>query len=199
MVEDERNDTTPESSTPPAEESIQDTPAAEPAGGSEAQLQKQLEEAQNLAEGYRDKLLRKAADFENFKRRTEADFAALVSSANEGLLLSLLPILDDLGRSLAAEKENRNPEAFSAGIEMIRTKFLKILERYGVVRFESEGKSFDVGYHDALLQVPRDDVAPHTVVQEVDPGYMFRDKVLRHAKVVVSTTPPAAEMPNDEA
>lgn len=199
MVDKKPDDTLPETPQPlPGEEPREET-AEEPAAGAEDKLRTDLDEALNRADSFRDQLLRKAAEFENYKRRTEAEFAALIAGANEGLLLSLLPVIDDLDRSLAADKESRNPEAFVAGIEMIRTKFLKILERNGVTPFESIGKPFSVEYHDALLQVPRTDVDPHTVVQEVEPGYMVRDKVLRHAKVIVSTTPPPPEESHDQA
>ena len=70
---------------------------------------------------------------------------------------------------------------------------------YGVVPFSSAGKPFDVGFHDALLQIPRNDLDPHTVVEEVERGYMLYDRVLRHAKVIVSTVPEAPEESNGQA
>lgn len=166
---------------------------------SEDALRAQLAEAQATAEGLRDQLLRKAAEFENYKRRSEADFGSIIKNANESLLLALLPVLDDFGRSLGAGRDALNHEALLSGVELIRTKFLKILEKQGVVPFESAGKPFDVDYHDALLQVPRSDMPPHTVIQEVEPGYMLHDKVLRHAKVIVSTAPAQSEEPNGQA
>jgi molecular chaperone GrpE len=166
---------------------------------SEDALRAQLAEAQALAESLRDQLLRKAAEFENYKRRSEADFGVIIRNANESLLLALLPVLDDFGRSLGAGRDAQNHEALLTGVEMIRTKFLKILEKQGVVPFESTGKPFDVDYHDALLQVPRSDMPAHTVIQEVEPGYMLHDKVLRHAKVTVSTAPAQSEEPNGQA
>lgn len=165
---------------------------------SEDALRAQLTEAQAMVEGLRDQLLRKAAEFENYKRRSEADFGVIIKNANESLLLSLLPVLDDFGRSLGAGRDAQNHEALLAGVEMVRAKFLKVLEKQGVVPFESAGKPFDVDYHDALLQVPRTDLPPHTIIQEVEPGYMLHDKVLRHAKVIVSTAA-APEEPNGQA
>jgi molecular chaperone GrpE len=159
----------------------------------------QLEEAQRLADTFKDQLLRKAAEFENYRRRVESESAAIMRVANESLLLALLPVLDDITRSLKAGKELKGREAFYAGVEMIQGKFLKVLERYGVVPFDSEGKPFDVGLHDALLQIPRADVNPHTVIEEVERGYMIYDRVLRHAKVVVSAAPEATEASNGQA
>jgi molecular chaperone GrpE len=162
-------------------------------------LRLQLARTQELTAGLRDQLLRKAAEFENYKRRSEADIVTIIRNANEGLLLALLPVVDDVGRSLQAGKETQNSEALYAGVEMIRSKFMKMLEKHGVTPFESAGKPFDVNFHDALLQVPRSDVPPRTVIQEVEPGYMLNDKVLRHAKVIVSTSPTGPETPNGQA
>jgi molecular chaperone GrpE len=167
------------------------TPAGET--GPAAGLRAQLEEAQRLAETYKDQMLRRAAEFENYKRRVEADSAAIMRSANEALLSALLPVVDDFARSMKAGKDLKDSEAFYSGVELIHGKFLKLLERFGVIPFESLGKQFDVRFHDALLQVPRADVDPHTVIEEVERGYMLNDRVLRHAKVVVSTAPEAPE------
>jgi molecular chaperone GrpE len=166
---------------------------------SEDALRAQLAETQALAKELRDQLLRKAAEFENYKRRSEADIVTIIRNANEGLFLALIPVLDDIGRSLQAGGDTQNHEALYAGVEMIRSKFMRILQKHGVAPFESAGKPFDVNYHDALLQVPRTDVPPHTVIQEVERGYMLNDKVLRHAKVIVSTSPSEPETPNGQA
>ncbi len=154
-----------------------------------AALEARLDELQKAFDGCRDQLLRKAAEFENYKRRSETEFAAIIKNANEYLLMSLLPVVDDFVRSKKSARESKDIEAIIAGVEMIRTKMMKILEKQGLAPFESVGKPFDVEYHDALMQIPREDVPPSTVVEEVERGYMLNDKVLRHAKVVVSTTP----------
>ncbi|MBP8976144.1 MAG: nucleotide exchange factor GrpE [Bacteroidetes bacterium] len=149
----------------------------------------ELEELQKQVEMYKDLLLRKAAEFENYKRRSEQEIASVIKYANEALLLDLLPIVDDLERSLKHCKENANQEALVKGIELIYQKFIKVLENRGVKMIETVGKEFNVDYHDALMQVPRDDVPPLTVVEEVEKGYLLNDKVLRHAKVIVSSSP----------
>lgn len=173
------------------------TPASEQASMQEPAPQQ--DETAKVIDTLRDQLLRKAAEFENYKRRSEGEFISLTRTANEGLLLSLLPVLDDLNRSLASGKDPQSHDAFFAGVDMIRSKFLRILEKHGVVPFPSTGKLFDVEYHDALMQLPRADVAPGTVVQEVDPGYLMHDRVLRHAKVVVSAHPTDPEEAHGQA
>ncbi len=145
----------------------------------------------------KDQLLRKAAEFENYKKRVENDYATTVKFANEDLIIALLPVVDDFYRSLSATKDtSAEPQSveFARGVELIYNKLLKILEAQGVKQFDAEGKPFDPHYHDALLQVPRADVPAHTVIEEVEKGYMLHDKVIRHAKVIVSSEPPADEL-----
>lgn len=146
---------------------------------------------QQLA-GVRDQLLRKAADFENYKKRMESEVQGLIRMANEGVILSILPVVDDLERSLKAEKTAHDVAAFQKGVELIYQKLRKVLESHGVTPLETAGKPFDVHYHDALMQMPKDDVEPNTVVEEVEKGYSMNGKVIRHAKVIVSA-PPAGQ------
>ncbi len=180
-----------------AEQPTDGVPAEEP-GQPETpseldQLKQKVDELQKLADSYKDQFLRKAAEFENFKRRTEVEMTNFVRNANEGLISALLPILNDFIRSLKAGAENKDYDAFYKGVELIYSKLSKLLEAQGLTPFESVGKPFDVEYHDALLQVPRDDVPPHTVIEEVERGYKLNDKVLRHAKVIVSAAPSPEE------
>ncbi len=178
-----------ESNEEPSESTNDQTEASrtEKALSAEEQLQLKLAEAEKAAQLYKEQFLRKAAEFENFRRRSEADYINLIKNANEDLLASLLPVLDDFSRSLKSGKDTKDLDAFYKGVELIHNKFSKLLESQGLTPFESTGKPFDVAYHDALLQMPRSDVPPHTIVEEVERGYMLNDKVFRHAKVVVST------------
>ena len=147
-------------------------------------LEARLAESEKQAGLYKDQFLRKAAEFDNFRRRTENEMGLIVRYANEELLQTILPVVDDLERFL---KNADNKEgAFYKGIELIHQKILNALQKQGVRAFETVGKPFDVHYHDALLQAPRKDVPPHVVLEEVEKGYLYHDKVLRHAKVVVS-------------
>ncbi len=144
---------------------------------------------------FKDQLLRKAAEFDNYKRRTENDFAALTKFAGENIISQLLPVLDDFNRSLKSVKEKRENDSFTKGIELIYAKLLKVLEAQGLKTMDVVGKEFSVDLHDALMQMPRADVPPHTILEEVDKGYMLFDKVIRHAKVVVSATPAGEAVP----
>jgi molecular chaperone GrpE len=168
-----------------AEPKVSET--VEPAAADETALK--LAEAEKQVEYYKDLLLRKVADFDNFKKRVENDTATSLKFARVDIIQSLLPVVDDFERSLKLSKDRRESEAFAKGVELIYQKLVKFLDVQGVKEIESLGKEFDVHYHDALLQVPRNDVPPHVVIEVVEKGYSLDDRVLRHAKVVVSTTP----------
>jgi len=157
----------------------------------------QLAEARKAAEAYKDQLLRKAAEFENYKRRTEGEYLSLMKSAGEGVLASLIPVVEDFARSMKSAADGAVSESFAKGVGLIYQKLIKVLDQQGLRPFDSLGKPFDVRYHDALLQVPRDDVPPGTVIEEVERGYILHDRVLRHAKVVVSASANGAESPGD--
>lgn len=160
-------------------------------------LQRKLDELQRSVEMYKDQLLRKAAEFENYKRRSEIEYGNVIRNANEYLINSLLPILNDFVRSLKSGQDARDYDAFYKGVELIHGKLNKTLEAQGLVAFESVGKPFNVEFHDALLQVPRNDVPPNVVIEEVERGYKLNDKVIRHAKVIVSALPSSGDEPTD--
>lgn len=165
-------------------------PQSQPAKAPEvpADLSQRLAEAEKQVEFYKDQLLRKVADFENFKRRAEAESASVFRYAKADIIQELLPVIDDFERSLKLVKDRRESEAFAKGVELIYQKLTKFLQNQGVREIESLGKEFDVHFHDALLQIPRSDVPSHVVIEVVDKGYTLDDRVLRHA-VVVSTNP----------
>lgn len=160
----------------------QDTQATQEAAARLAEAEKQIEQ-------YKDLLLRKAAEFENYKKRVENESATIVKYATEELIVELLPIVDDLERSLKLSKDRKDFESFYRGVELIYQKMMKVLSDQGIKPMETVGKEFNVDYHDALMQIPREDVPPHTILEEVEKGYILHDRVLRHAKVIVSTTP----------
>ncbi len=153
-------------------------------------LRKQLAESESLAGTYKDQMLRLAAEFENFRKRTESDKAEFVKFSNERMLRDLIPVLDDFERALANGKKAPDFDSFYQGVEMIYQKLRKIFEEKGVKAIESLGKEFDVTYHDVLMQVQRPDVPPHTIVEEVERGYTLHGKVIKHAKVIVAADHP---------
>jgi molecular chaperone GrpE len=135
---------------------------------------------------FKDKLLRKAAEFENYKRRTENDQLNLLTYAAESFIVKILPVYDDLERSLNHLDEENNIGAVKEGLQLVFNKFSKVLDDQGVKKIFSKGTPFDVKYHEALMQTKAEGVPPHTVIDEVEAGYIYKDKVIRHAKVIVS-------------
>ena len=132
-----------------------------------------------------DRLLRRAAEFENYKRRTDNEKTALFKYAAEPFILKVLPIYDDLKRSME-HIDNDNLESVREGFKMITDKFAQVLDGQGVKKMETVGEEFNYEYHEALLQQPSNDVPADTILEEVESGYLYKDKVLKHAKVIVS-------------
>ena len=148
-------------------------------------LQK-VSELEDRVKQLQDSLLRKAAEFENYKRRTENDQLNLLRYAAEPFIKSILIAYDDLERSLIHVNENNSYESFKKGLDLVFDKFTKILESQGVKKIEAKGKPFSVDFHEALMQQPSDKVPPHIVLDVIEQGYLYKDKVIRHAKVIVS-------------
>jgi molecular chaperone GrpE len=144
-----------------------------------AELEAQVKE-------WHDKFLRKAAEFENYKRRTENDQFNLINYAAESFIIKLLPVVDDFERSLQHIDDDHSTGAVKEGIKLVYEKLLKVLDEQGVKKMKVKGEPFNVDYHDALMQRKDDSVPPHTVLEEIEKGYLYRDKVIRHAKVIVS-------------
>jgi len=145
-----------------------------------------IDKLQKEVEELNDKLLRRAAEFENYKRRTENEFQNMLKYAAEPIIIDILRVYDDLGRSLNHVDEEKNKESLAQGIKMVFDKFSKVLEEKGIKKIECKGLEFDFNYHEALLQQPTAEYPPNTVIEEVEPGYLYKDKVIKHAKVIVS-------------
>jgi molecular chaperone GrpE len=145
-----------------------------------------IAELEGQVKEWNDKFLRKAAEFENYKRRTENDQFNLLNYAAESFIVKLLPVVDDFERSMEHIDDIENNNAIKDGIKLVYEKLLKLLNEQGVKKMQTKGEPFNVDYHDALMQRKDDSVPPHTVLEEVESGYLYRDKVIRHAKVIVS-------------
>ncbi|MEK7337863.1 MAG: nucleotide exchange factor GrpE [candidate division NC10 bacterium] len=133
-----------------------------------------------------DRLLRVVAEFDNYKKRVARDRADVVRTANEELLLELLPVLDNLERALAAARNTDSTEALAEGVDMVIRLFQAVLERAGVKPIGSVGQPFDPNVHQAVAAVESPEGAGQTVVEEVQRGYWLHTKVLRPAMVKVS-------------
>lgn len=146
------------------------------------------------ANEWREKYLRLLAEFDNFRKRVRQDTEQQRSFAAESVIVSLLPIIDDLDRMLATGADAEDP--YRRGAELIREKLHNLLKSRGVIAVESLGAPFNPEQHDALLMRPTSDFPAGTVLEVIVPGYRQGDRMIRHAQVVVSETPSAA--PPDE-
>ncbi len=144
-----------------------------------------------------DRLLRRAAEFENYKRRTDNEKTALFKYAAEPFILKVLPIYDDLKRSME-HIDNDNLESVREGFKMITDKFAQVLDGQGVKKMKTVGEEFNYEYHEALLQQPSNDVPANIIIEEVESGYTYKDKVLKHAKVIVSQGKEEVQVVNEE-
>jgi len=146
-----------------------------------------LKEGLEKSQEYQEKILRLQADFDNTRKRLEKEKQDFIRFANEGLILELLNILDDLERTVeSAQAKHEDVTAFLKGVEMILAHLYEMLKEHGVKPIEALNKPFDPNYHEALMQIENNDLPEHTNVQELQKGYLLNDRVIRTAKVKVS-------------
>lgn len=145
------------------------------------QEQQPREEAQPAED---DRLLRLAADFENYKKRAARERQEYVALANERLLKELLPILDDLERALNAAEQHEEAQ-LEDGVRLVHRSLASLLERQGVKEIATDGR-FDPHVHEALLAQPAEDKEPGDVVDVIQKGYTIGDRVVRPARVIVA-------------
>jgi molecular chaperone GrpE len=164
-------------------EEIYNEPEAETVETEDMESLKQaLAEEKKKSEEYMASWQRAQADFINYKRRTEQERQEFNSFANANLILSLLPVIDDLERALDAIPPKYKKHEWVEGVRLVAHKFKTILEGHGVKPIKAMGEAFDPNYHEALRQ---DKGKEGIVIEEFQKGYMMHDKLLRPARVVV--------------
>jgi len=158
----------------------------------ELELEMSQERARKVFEQLKDeheRLLRTAADLENYKKRAAREKDDVQRYGNERLVKDLLPVVDNLDRALAAAASG---DALVSGVEMTRRLLLDALGRFGVTNFSAKDQPFDPRLHEALMTVVTAAVAPGMVIEEQQRGYYLHERLIRPAAVVVSSAPPAA-------
>jgi molecular chaperone GrpE len=140
-----------------------------------------------LAEEHYQKLLRVQADYDNFRRRSRLEKEDFAKYASQKLIEQLLPIYDNFDRALQAGKETTDADAFLKGVDMIFRQFATVLEAEGVTPIEAVGNPFNPEFHQAIMQVESNDHEEGIVVEEIQKGYMMKDKVIRPSMVKVSS------------
>ena len=162
-----------------------------------AQIAPEPEALQEQLEETRDRLMRLAAEFENYKKRMERERSRLLKYAGENILRDLLATVDNIDRaveqgSAAADDDSKKLVAMLEGLALTRKGLMATMERYGVKPLASVVQQFNPDEHDAMVMEPSDEVPANHVLQEFARGYRFKDRVLRHARVVVSSGPAQA-------
>ncbi len=162
-----------------------------------ARLQDELTAAKADAEQWRDRFLRKAAELENFRKRTEKERGETAVLAKSMVLSEILPVLDGFERALggltAARESNESLARYGEGVQLLYRQLLDTLRRLGVVPMDTVGKHFDPHLHEALVRLETAEQEENLVAQELRRGYLFNDRLLRPAQVAVSTRPRARE------
>lgn len=149
--------------------------------------------AREEAEMYKERWMRLAAEFDNYKKRRAREFEMLIASAGEDIIRDLLPILDSVDRALAhGENGDTESEGFQEGVKMIMEQFPRVLYNRNLTEIDTVGTPFDPTVHEALMQIPSETHDAGIVADVIEKGYRLGDKVLRPAKVVVSQGKPAA-------
>lgn len=170
------------------EEAVDETVAipAETGADMEAEIAARDAEITKL----REEVMRRAAEFENFRKQKEREAAQSGVRMLENTVRDLLPMIDDLKRLMshipAEMQAMAEAKPFIEGVELIRKNFMSLLEKKGVKEIEAKGKQLDVNFHEAITQIDAPGVEPDTIVEEYQTGYTLGDRVIRHARVIVA-------------
>jgi molecular chaperone GrpE len=191
MSEDKNARVNEENDTVDAEEFA--GPDAEPSDETETEASaedesgaEQEQKFENQVQELQDKLLRAAAEFDNYKKRIARQYDDMIQSANDRILLDLVEIADNFDRAMQHSENNSPADSLRKGVELIHTQLAQLLEKYSVKPIEALGKPFDPNLHDALMQVESDEYDEGIVALEMSKGYLRGERVLRHSKVGVS-------------
>jgi molecular chaperone GrpE len=180
----------------PSPEPPHDTPAAaecaeEPLAAPTAEEVEALRTQAAEAVEWKNKYLYALADLDNYRKRAIKERSEHLKYAGQDILGELLDVVDNFDRALAADRNESDPRVIVDGIEIIYKQLVRVLERFEVKPIDSIGTLFDPTRHDAMQQIVTTDAPPGTVIEELQRGYTFRDRVLRPARVVVAGAPSA--------
>lgn len=156
-----------------------------------ARLTAELEQKRREAAEAHDKYVRTYADFENYRKRIQKEIADIRKYANEQIALELLSVVDHLALAIEhASNAGENNRGLLEGVELVYKQLKDVLQKFGITPFSSLGEKFDPSRHDALMQDTTSDADENTITRVFQEGYMYHDRVLRHAKVAVAKKPP---------
>src|ERR1044072_7364235 len=183
QVFDESEDEQAEEASAPEE---QENEQKEPVAALQAQIETMTQERAALY----DQLLRRQAEFENYRRRVDRERSEAYTRARAEVLLELLPVIDNFERALASlENSGGDAESLRHGVELIHKQFKDALTKFGLEPVESVGQTFDPHVHEAVTIEPTDKHKENTIIEEFQRGYKLGEKLLRPAKVKVASSP----------
>jgi len=166
---------------------------------SEKDLQEHIRQLEQAVKESEDQLLRKAAEFENFRKRLSREKEESIKYANAALLVDVLPIIDDFERAIQSAAESKDFDAFHTGVSMIEKQMVSMLERsWGLKRFSATGEPFDPEKHEAIAVEETDKHDSEIVLEDYQKGYLLHDRVLRPAKVKVARPVAPGEAGDDD-
>lgn len=189
MEENEIKETQEETPNTTAEETTNEAPQKEKRrfgrkNNDSAKMEEMTTQLQEMGEKLaemNDKYVRSVAEFENYRKRTKVEIADLIVNGGKEMVKSILPVIDDLERALQAMTDENSKE----GVTMIYNKLMNTLQQKGLKVMEAKGEKFNEEFHEAITQIPAPtEELKGTVLDVVEKGYFFNDKVLRYAKVV---------------
>jgi len=187
---EETKNINPDTNAAEAEKATYDAEQAEAAEAAapetEGATNAELDELRKAAEDSQQRLLRAQADFDNFRRRTRQEKEEFAKYASLKLIEQMLPVIDNFDRALVSSRETQDFEALTKGIEMVYRQLEQVMTQEGLTPIEAVGQPFNPEFHQAIMQVESDEHEEGIVVEEVQKGYMLKDKVIRPSMVKVS-------------
>ncbi len=147
-------------------------------------LKEDIKKLKKEIEDLNNKNIRLLAEFDNFKKRNLEERRKILQYDGESLVVGVLPVLDDLDRTLSIKELKKLKNVYS-GIKMIKDKINKVLDEKGIKSYVSVGEEFDTNFHEALM-MKKSKKKSGLILEEFEKGYLYHDKVIRHAKVIVS-------------
>ena len=175
------------------EENISRTPAPETATAAEPSLEESFKKLQAERDSLYDQLVRRQADFENYRKRAERDAQGFRERAEADLILALLPVLDAFERALRAPNNTPQDEEYRKGVELIYKQLLDSLLLRGLKPVKALGELFDPYLHHAVERIETEELGDREVMKELQRGYTFKGKLLRPALVKVAVRPATSE------
>ena len=139
-----------------------------------------------LVEELTDKVKRQMAEFENFRKRSEKEKAGMFEMGAKSVIEQILPVIDNFERGLAAVPEESKADPFVEGMEKIYRQFMDTMDKLNVKPIEAVGTEFNPDFHNAVMQAPSDEYESGIVTQELQKGYMYKERIIRHSMVMVA-------------